>query len=174
MAINAKSMLTSARVDESKGRVKSSYGADDQTEGEGERVHRMNADWAAATNNRPASRWKLQIASTMRTLAKPHCNNATRFTVTIICLLISPVESAVTRTNVPSKIAGPFRSVISARRAPGHLQSRATNEIKNSEEWPVVGLLPIAEKGILGRAVVTGRKYTCRSLNDRVSKDWKL
>ena len=73
----------------------------------------MNADWAAGTNNRPASRWKLQIASTMRTLAKPHCNNATRFTVTIICLLISPVESAVTRTNVPSKIAGPFRSVIS-------------------------------------------------------------
>lgn len=35
---------------------------------------------------------KLQIASTMRTLAKPHCNNATRFTVTIIYLLISYVE----------------------------------------------------------------------------------
>lgn len=58
---------------------------------------------------------KLQIASTMRTLAKPHCNNATRFTVTIICLLISHVESAATRINVPSKIAGPFRNVISTR-----------------------------------------------------------
>ena len=94
----------------------------------------------------------------MRTLAKPHCNNATRFTVTIICLLISPVESAVTRTNVPSKIAGPFRSVISARRAPAHLQSRATNESKNSEENGRSVCRRLLRERIHGRTVVTGSR----------------
>ena len=42
MAINAKSMLTSARVDESKGRVKSSYDADDQIERGSERGSSSN------------------------------------------------------------------------------------------------------------------------------------
>lgn len=59
----------------------------------------------------------------MRTPAKPRRNNAARLTVTIICLLISRVESAVTRTIVPSRIAGAFRGVISVHR--GRLRLRA-------------------------------------------------